>query len=103
MSILSLLLSPDKEAAAVFTFLGYYPFVKPWFEKFCFGWLWKLLMFNVSIGILYFLILQLFGLSELAGEYSELGTMGGCVMIVLGNITFFLLDKLLTLLTRKIR
>ena len=43
VSILSVLLGPDKEAAAVFVFLGYYPIVKPrldrrklrWFGKDC--------------------------------------------------------------------
>ena len=29
VALLSLLLAPDKEAAVVFTFLGYYPIVKP--------------------------------------------------------------------------
>ena len=33
VSILSLLMSPDKEAAAVFAFLGYYPILKPVFDR----------------------------------------------------------------------
>ena len=33
VTVLSLLLAPDKEAAAVFAVLGYYPVVKPKLEK----------------------------------------------------------------------
>ena len=33
VAILSVLMAPDKEAAAVFVFLGYYPIVKPWMDK----------------------------------------------------------------------
>ena len=32
-AVLSLLLAPDKEAAAIFLAVGYYPIVKPKFEK----------------------------------------------------------------------
>ena len=99
VALLSVLMAPDKEAAVVFAFLGYYPFVKPWFDKHRFGWILKLLMFNCAIGVMYFLLLKLFGMSELAGEYAELGLLGGAVMILLGNVTFFLLDRLITKLS----
>ena len=101
VALLSVLLAPDKEAAAVFVFLGYYPFVKPWIERFRFAWIGKLLLFNIAIGILYFLLLKLFGMADLASEYAQLGLLSGVIMIVLGNITFFLLDRLLTKLTSK--
>ena len=39
VSILGLLLSPDKEAAAVFIALGYYPIIQPWLEKSKLKWL----------------------------------------------------------------
>ena len=32
VAVLSLLLGPDKEAAAVFLFLGYSPIIKPWID-----------------------------------------------------------------------
>ena len=100
-SVLSLLLGPDKEAGAVFLFLGYYPFVKPSLERYKLVWVLKLLLFNCAIGIMYFLLLQLFGMAELAAEFSELGLWGGVLTVVLGNVTFILLDCLLTKLTRK--
>ena len=33
VAILSVLMAPDKEAAAVFVFLGYYPIIKPRFDR----------------------------------------------------------------------
>ena len=101
VSVLSALLAPDKEAAAVFMFLGYYPFLKPRFEKSRFGWIGKILLFNCAIGIMYLLLLKLFGMVELTQEYEELGAWGGAIMLVLGNVTFLLLDRLLTKLSRK--
>ena len=51
--ILSTLFSSDKEAAAVFLFLGYYPIVKPFFDSRRFRWLWKGIFFNGSTVVLY--------------------------------------------------
>ena len=33
VAILSALMSPDKEAAFVFVFMGYYPILKPWMDS----------------------------------------------------------------------
>lgn len=101
VAILSLLLGPDKEAAATFLFLGYYPFIKPWFDKHRWGWAGKLVLFNCAIGCMYLLLLKLFGMEDLAREYAELGFLGGAVLLVLGNVTFVLLDLLLKKLWRK--
>lgn len=96
VSVLSILMAPDKEAAAVFLFLGYYPIVKPRLDGLRFGWFWKLALFNVSIGAMYGLLIFLFGMRELLDSSEELGTVMLAVMLVLGNITFFLLDRLLS-------
>ena len=95
VAILGVLLAPDKEAASVFVFLGYYPILKPWLDKTSPNWLWKVLYFNVAIGVMYALLLKVLGMDELAEDYREMGTMLTIVMLVLGNITFFLLDRLL--------
>lgn len=95
VAILGVLLSPDKEAAGVFVFLGYYPLVKPKLDAFRFPLLPKLLLFNGSVGFLYFLLLRLFGIAELVEEFSELGKGMLAVLLILGNVTFFLLDRLL--------
>ena len=41
VSVLSLLMAPDKEAAGVFLLLGYYPIIKPWIDSKKGKWLWK--------------------------------------------------------------
>ena len=96
VAVLSLLLSSDKEAAAVFAALGYYPMVKPRLEKRRFPWLWKGLLFNAVILVLYWLLIHLFGLDALAEEFAEAGRVMTVVMLILGNVTFFLLDRVLS-------
>ena len=95
VAILSLLLAPDKEAAAVFLALGYYPILKPKFDRKRGKHFWKLLFFNAVILLTYWLLMHLFGFEQIATEFSEMGTMLTAVMLLLGNVTFFLLDKLL--------
>ena len=95
VSILCLLMAPDKEAAAVFAFIGYYPIVKPKLDGMRISWMWKAMLFNAAIGVMYFLLIRLLGMDEIAAEYAEMGTVLTIVMLVLGNITFFLLDRLL--------
>ena len=96
VSILCVLLAPDKEAAAVFVCLGYYPLLKPVFEKWPFSTLWKLLLFNSVILLMYSALIHLFGMTYLQREYTEMGSVMLIVLLVLGNVTFWLLDRLLT-------
>lgn len=95
VAILSVLMAPDKEAAAVFVFLGYYPIVKPWMDKLKLSWLWKGLLFNCAILLMYWLLIHILGLSEIANDYEEAGTVITIVMLLLGNVTFFMLDLVL--------
>lgn len=101
VALLSVLLAPDKEAAAVFVFLGYYPIIKPKLDKSKLRWLWKALLFNVVILVMYTLLIHLFGMAELAAEWKELGTVLTVVMLIMGNVTFFLLDMILGRRRRK--
>ena len=96
VAILGVLLGPDKEAGAVFVFLGYYPILKPKIEKLPWSWLWKGVLFNIVILTMYWLLMNLFGMAELVAEFAEMGTLMTLVTLVLGNVTFFLLDILLT-------
>ncbi len=96
VAILSVLLAPDKEAAAVFSFLGFYPIVKPRLDRARLGAALKLGLFNGLILAMYWLLIHLFGMDQVAKEYQELGTVLTIVMLVLGNVTFFLLDRVLT-------
>lgn len=103
VSILSVLLSPDKEAAAVFLFLGYYPIIKPDMDRMRLKWLWKLLLFNGAVLLMYWLLMGVFGMTQLSAEFEELGTAMTMVMLLLGNLVFILLDRLLDRLPRKKR
>ena len=95
VAILGLLLCPDKEAAAVFLALGYYPIVKPRLDRKKLSWLWKGLLFNSTILILYWLLLNLFGLKQVVQDFEEVGTAMTAVLLVMGNIVFVLIDVLL--------
>ena len=95
VSILSVLMGPDKEAAAIFAFIGYYPLLKPAFDRLKSGALLKFIFFNGVILLMYWLLINLFGLAEIAREYRELGLAMTIFTLVTGNLIFFMLDKIL--------
>ena len=103
VAVLSLLLAPDKEAAAVFACLGYYPILKPKLDAMRGRWFWKALVFNGSILALYWLMLKLIGMERLVEEFSGIGVAMTVLLLALGNVTFFLLDHLLGRNLRKNR
>lgn len=96
VAILSLLMGLDKEGSALFCFLGFYPLVKPKLERLPLSWLWKGILFNVAILLMYWLLTHLFGMAALAAEFREMGMLLLIITLILGNLTFFLLDKILT-------
>lgn len=95
VTVLSLLMAPDKEAAAVFAVLGYYPIVKPKLDRLKLPWLWKGALFNGSILLMYWILLNLIGVSQLIEEFTGMGIVMTVVLLVLGNVTFILLDHVL--------
>lgn len=103
VSILSLLLAPDKEAAAVFLFLGYYPIIKPDLDRRRGNRLWKLLLFNGTILAMYWFLLRIMGMERLITEFMEMGIALTLFTLVLGNITFFALDRLLEKVWKKLK
>lgn len=101
VTILGLLMAPDKEAAAVFGALGYYPIIKQKLDRTKGTWLWKLLYFNTVILALYWLLVHLFGFDRLTAEFAEMGILMTVLTLSLGNVTFFLLDRVLEKKFRK--
>ena len=95
VSILSLLLGPDKEAAAIFLALGYYPILKPRLDRIPGGLILKLGLFNAVILSMYWVLIRILGLEQIASDYQELGKVMTAIMLVLGNVTFWLLDIVL--------
>lgn len=62
-AVLSGILCADKEAVFFYFFLGYYPILKPAFDKLGkAGWLVKLLYFAAALAVMYGLILFVLGL-----------------------------------------
>ena len=96
VAILGLLLGPDKEAAAVFVFLGFYPIVKPKLDALPMKWLWKAILFNAAVLLMYAVLMYVFGMAQILQEFEEMGTVLTVVTLLMGNGTFFLLDRLLS-------
>ena len=91
VSLLSILLTPDKEAAIVYILLGYYPYIKPYFDKFKFRIIFKFLYFNFITIIAYLFMLWVFGQIQILDESAILGTMGILIVLILANVTFLCL------------
>ncbi len=98
ISLLSLLIVADKEAAMFFVaFFGYYPIIKEVIENKLpkvLEWAVKLLLFNVAAIIAYAVIIYVFGIPfdemEKYGKYSVL------ILLAMGNVIFILYDYCMT-------
>ena len=95
VAILSVLMGTDKEAAAIFACLGYYPILKPGIDRMKGGALVKFLFFNCVILLMYWALINLFGLAQIAQEYLELGLAMTIFTLITGNVIFFMLDRIL--------
>lgn len=97
-AVLALLLTPDKELAGVYLFLGYYPVLRPVLERLhsrLVRLICKLAVFNAAVLALYFLLLRVLGLDMLESEFSEYSTPFLIVLLSGGNLVFLLLDRAL--------
>lgn len=101
VALLAMLFGPDKEAAAVYLFLGYYPIIKSFFDRIRLGFILKILYFNGSVALLYTVLIYLMGMTQFLTDYFEAGLFGLAIMLILGNITFLFLDRLLLRLSKK--
>ena len=91
-AVLSLLLAPDREAALVYAFLGYYPMVRPWFERL--GPLKgaaKLAFFTLAGAASYGVLLFVMGAAAAMAE----GWLLTAVTVALWDVLFLLVDRLL--------
>lgn len=102
IAALSLMLCPDKEAALLFVFLGYYPILKWRLEQIRSRLLRifaKLGIFNLSVGIAYALLIFLLRMDAILQEYREMGMVLAIACLLLGNLTLLLYDRLLAVTT----
>ena len=95
VAVLSLLLGPDKEAAILFVFLGYYPIIKPGIDKLFASWLLKFLYFNAMILLSYSLLIWILGMDQILADFKDVGMVVTGITLVLGNVVLFTLDFIL--------
>ena len=98
VAVLAMLLAPDREAALVYAFLGYYPMIRPWFQRMgAFAMPAKLVFFTLAGAASYGLLIFLVG-AEGAMEEGWLLTV---VTVILWDVLFLLVDRLLGLPMKK--
>ncbi len=106
-SLLSLLFVPDKECALFFVvLLGYYPLVKPRFDRLRPALLRagaKLCLCDGSTLAMYALALLFFPGGEIAAELRETALVLAAVTLMMGDVAFLLYDKALADLLRVYR
>ena len=91
-AILGLMLAPDREAALVYAFLGYYPMIRPFFQKLgALAFPAKLLLFTLAGAASYGVLLLVMG----AGAAMEEGILLTAVTVFLWDLLFLLVDHLL--------
>lgn len=99
VSILSLILAPNKEAAFLFLFLlGWYPILRPTIQHVSSKLgriMLKLLICLVSVAAVYALLLFVFVMPDLQAEAAEWTLPLFLGFLVLGCVTFLLYDQLL--------
>ena len=110
IAALALILCPDKEAALLFAFLGWYPAVKwkldakmkPWPRRIVKFALWD--GAALAMAAMIFFVLRM---DEVIAEYREMGRAMAAAFALLANVTMALYDRLLAaillLYVRKLR
>lgn len=96
VSLLSLFLTPDKEATTLFImFFGYYPIISPKLEKIrskLLRTICKFGIFNAAMVIWYRLIILIMGVYDFFGDFSFLGKYAVVGVMVFINLVFILYD-----------
>ena len=96
VSLLSLFITFDKEAALIFImFFGHYPILRMFIQKIkptFIRRIVKFLIFNACVLAYFYTTVFLFGMDEILDEFEEFGKYGGYIMHGLANIVFLLYD-----------
>ena len=99
VSLLALLFVPDKEVALIFTvLLGYYPLVKPKFERIrpaLLRGVCKLLLCNGAVLAMYGLIYLLVPMGSISQELRTTAMAATLVTLAMGNVACLLYDRAL--------
>ena len=95
VGLLGLLLAPMKECAILFVAFGTYPMLRKYLGRLPLSKVWKLLYFNAVLFGAYAVMLFVFPIPGLQGEFAEIGKWMLGAMIVLANISFLVYDILI--------
>lgn len=101
VAALSLLLCPDKEAALVFAFLGYYPVLKATLDRIGRRGLRiavKLAVFDGAMLVQLALMAWVLNMRQALAEYAGMTQAMLVVFILLANATMLLYDRMLTVM-----
>ena len=101
VAALALILCPDKEAALLFAFLGWYPAVKwkmdaalkPWPRRIV-----KFILWNGAALAMAALIFFVLRMDQIIAEYREMSRVMLIAFILLANVTLLLYDRLLAIM-----
>lgn len=101
VGILCMLITPNYEASMMYVFLlGYYPILREYYMKLPNGvlrWAAKLSNYTIAAVICYWLLINLFGMTQLLEDMGEFGEYGQWVLLGMGAFAFVMYDIFLGL------
>ena len=96
VSLLSVFVVPIKEAALLFiAFFGYYPILQETFAKIrpkVLSWVVRLVIFNAAVVAAYWVIVNVFGITEILEEFGDFGKYSVLVLLAFANVFFVIYD-----------
>ena len=96
VSLLSLFITFDKEAALIFIMLfGHYPILRFYIQKIPLRFirlLIKLLIYNVCITGYFYVTVYILGVDDLLDEFGDFGKYGACILLGITNLIFLVYD-----------
>ena len=102
IAALSLILCPDKEAALLLTFIGYYPILRWRLDQLRSRLLRvvaKLGVFNLAVLAMYALSILVLQMDQILREYQEMDLALTVACLLVGNVTLLLYDRLIAIMT----
>ena len=98
VAALAALLAPEKEAAVLFAFFGYYPMLRKYLHRLrpkALQWAVKVVFCTGAVLGAYALMLFVFRLEALRAEFAQYETYLLAVLLVMANVTFIVYDVLI--------
>lgn len=96
VSLLSMFITADKEAALVFVMLfGHYPIIRMYLERVKLRglrYIIKAAVFNICAFAFFYVTVYLFGIQQMLEELKEFGRYGGLILLALANVLYVLYD-----------